>query len=51
MTLEKLTIKAEKNNPGDFADKFKVLFNPNEVQIIKTGWKMQKYGSCIYRIN
>ncbi|MBD2438758.1 LysM peptidoglycan-binding domain-containing protein [Nostoc sp. FACHB-110] len=44
MTLEKLTIKAEKSNPGDFADKFKVLFNPNEVEIIKTGWTMQKYG-------
>lgn len=44
MTLEKLTIKAEKNNPGDFADSFKVLFNPNEIQIVKTGWNIEKYG-------
>jgi Contractile injection system tube protein/LysM domain len=44
MTLEKLTIKAEKNNPGDFTDEFKVLFNPNQVEISKTGWKMEKYG-------
>jgi hypothetical protein len=44
MTLEKLTIKAEKNNPGDFAEKFKVLFNPNQVEIVKTGWKMEQYG-------
>ncbi|BAY84777.1 peptidoglycan-binding LysM [Calothrix parasitica NIES-267] len=44
MTLEKLTIKAEKSNPGDFTDKFKVLFNPNQVEISKTGWKMEKYG-------
>ncbi|NJM17717.1 MAG: LysM peptidoglycan-binding domain-containing protein [Richelia sp. RM2_1_2] len=44
MTLEKLTIKAEKNNPGDFAEKFKVLFNPNQIEIVKTGWKMEQYG-------
>lgn len=44
MTLEKLTIKAEKSNPGDFAEKFKVLFNPNQVQIVKTGWKIEKNG-------
>lgn len=44
MALEKLTIKAEKSNPGDFADKFKVLFNPNQVKIVKTGWKMEQYG-------
>ncbi|GAX37258.1 CIS tube protein [Nodularia sp. NIES-3585] len=44
MTLEKLTIKAEKNNPGDFADQFKVLFNPNQVEIVKTGWKMGENG-------
>ncbi len=44
MALEKLTIKAEKSNPGDFADKFKVLFNPNQVEIVKTGWKMEKHG-------
>jgi Contractile injection system tube protein/LysM domain len=44
MTLEKLTIKAEKNNPGDFTDEFKVLFNPNQVVISKTGWRIEKYG-------
>ncbi len=45
MALEKLTIKAEKNNPGDFAEQFKVLFNPNQIQIVKTGWKIDpKYG-------
>ncbi|MCP6760383.1 MAG: LysM peptidoglycan-binding domain-containing protein [Fischerella sp. CENA71] len=44
MTLEKLTIKAEKSNSGKFDEKFKVLFNPNQVQIVKTGWKMEKYG-------
>ncbi|MBS3029032.1 LysM peptidoglycan-binding domain-containing protein [Dolichospermum sp. ST_sed1] len=38
MALEKLTIKAEKSNEGDFADEFEVLFNPNQVQINKTGW-------------
>ncbi|MFB2772422.1 LysM peptidoglycan-binding domain-containing protein [Pelatocladus sp. BLCC-F211] len=44
MTLEKLTIKAEKNNSGKFDEKFKVLFNPNQIQIVKTGWRMEKYG-------
>lgn len=38
MALEKLTIKAEKSNEGDFADEFEVLFNPNQVQINKIGW-------------
>jgi Contractile injection system tube protein/LysM domain len=38
MTLEKLTIKAEKDTDGKFTDEFKVLFNPNEVVINKTGW-------------
>ncbi len=47
MTLEKLTIKAEKNNPGDFADEFKVLFNPNQVEISKTGWKMENYEPVV----
>lgn len=42
MALEKLTIKAEKSNPGDFADKFKVLFNPNQIEIVKTAWEMEK---------
>lgn len=44
MALEKLTIKAEKNNPGDFAEQFKVLFNPNQVEIAKTGWTIGEYG-------
>ncbi|NER93782.1 MAG: LysM peptidoglycan-binding domain-containing protein [Symploca sp. SIO1B1] len=39
MALEKLTIKAEKTQPGDFAEEIKVLFNPNQVTINKTGWK------------
>jgi hypothetical protein len=43
MTLEKLTIKIE-SEKNKFNDKFKVLFNPNNVEIIKTGWTMQKYG-------
>jgi hypothetical protein len=42
MTLEKLTIKAEKNISGKFTDEFKVLFNPNEVVIAKTGWQIKK---------
>ncbi|MEY2831143.1 MAG: hypothetical protein RLZZ574_401 [Cyanobacteriota bacterium] len=44
MTLEKLTIKAEKSNSGDFAEKFKVLFNPNQIEIAKTGWTVGDSG-------
>ncbi|MEG4304899.1 CIS tube protein [Microcoleus sp. D3_18a_C4] len=44
MALEKLKIKAEKSNEGDFADEFEVLFNPNQVQINKTGWIMTTDG-------
>lgn len=44
MTLEKLTIKAEKSKSGDFAEKFKVLFNPNQIEIAKTGWTMGEFG-------
>lgn len=44
MTLEKLTIKAEKNTKGDFAEEFKVLFNPNQLEITKTGWKIDDNG-------
>lgn len=40
MALEKLKIKAEKSSEGDFTDEFEVLFNPNQVQISKTGWKL-----------
>lgn len=44
MALEKLKIKAEKSSEGDFADEFEVLFNPNQVQINKTGWTMTDKG-------
>ncbi|NET62109.1 MAG: LysM peptidoglycan-binding domain-containing protein [Symploca sp. SIO2E6] len=40
MGLEKLKIKAEKSQNGDFAETIKVLFNPNQVQIVKRGWTM-----------
>ena len=43
MALEKLKIKAEKNQDGDFAEEIQVLFNPNQVRIEKSGWKM---GRC-----
>ncbi|MGD1703162.1 LysM peptidoglycan-binding domain-containing protein [Dapis sp. BLCC M229] len=44
MSLEKLTIKAEKNNPGDFNDKIEVLFNPSEISITIPGGRMGKSG-------
>lgn len=44
MALEKLKIKAEKSQEGDFADEIEVLFNPNQLQINKTGWKMSPNG-------
>ncbi|NES86814.1 MAG: peptidoglycan-binding LysM, partial [Moorea sp. SIO2B7] len=44
MALEKLTIKAEKSNPGDFADKIEVLFNPSDITMTIPGGKMDKYG-------
>ena len=44
MALEKLTIKAEKSNPGDFAEKIEVLFNPSEITMTIPGGKMDKYG-------
>ncbi|AFZ55805.1 LysM peptidoglycan-binding domain-containing protein [Anabaena cylindrica FACHB-243] len=44
MALEKLKIKAEKSNDGDFADEIEVLFNPNQVQINKTGWNISDKG-------
>ena len=37
MTLEKLKIYAEKNNPGDFKEEIKVLFNPNEISLTFPG--------------
>lgn len=36
MALEKLKIKAEKSEDGDFAEEIEVLFNPNQVQISKS---------------
>jgi hypothetical protein len=39
MTLEKLTIKSE-SRADVFDKKFKVLFNPNQITIVKTGWKV-----------
>lgn len=42
MTLEKLTIIAEKDKPGNFVDKFQVLFNPNQIEISRTGWTMKR---------
>ncbi|CEJ48127.1 Peptidoglycan-binding lysin domain protein [Umezakia ovalisporum] len=44
MALEKLKIKAEKSSEGDFADEIEVLFNPNQVQINKTGWTIGEKG-------
>jgi hypothetical protein len=44
MALEKLKIKAEKSSEGDFADEIEVLFNPNQVQINKTGWRISERG-------
>ncbi|MEA5418997.1 LysM peptidoglycan-binding domain-containing protein [Spirulina sp. CCNP1310] len=44
MALEKLKIKAEKDNEGDFAEEIEVLFNPNQVTINKTGWSINQDG-------
>ncbi|MDJ0632615.1 MAG: LysM peptidoglycan-binding domain-containing protein [Xenococcaceae cyanobacterium MO_188.B29] len=44
MTLEKLTIKAEKSNSGDFQDEIKVLFNPREITMTIPGGKMTENG-------
>jgi len=40
MALEKLKIKAERDQEGDFADEIEVLFNPNQLQIDKIGWRL-----------
>jgi hypothetical protein len=47
MTLEKLIIKAEKNNVEDFADKIEVLFNPREITMTIPGGKIGQYGLVI----
>lgn len=44
MALEKLKIKAEKSQEGDFADEIEVLFNPNQLQIEKAGWTVSADG-------
>lgn len=44
MALEKLIIKAEKTDENDFAETIKVLFNPKQIQIVKTGGKFDKKG-------
>lgn len=44
MTLEKLTIKAEKDNPGKFAEEIKVLFNPSEITMTFPGVEMGDNG-------
>ena len=44
MTLEKLTIKAEKSNSGDFQEEIKVLFNPSEISMTIPGGKIENNG-------
>lgn len=44
MTLEKLTIKAEKSNSGQFTEQIKVLFNPSEITMTIPGGTMGEYG-------
>ena len=47
MALEKLKIKAEKSQPGDFTDEIEVLFNPNRLRIQKTGWMKDKDNNMV----
>ena len=47
MTLEKLKIYAEKNNPGDFKEEIKVLFNPNEISLTFPGGKIVENGLVV----
>lgn len=44
MTLEKLTIKAEKTTDGDFKEEIEVLFNPTEISMTIPGGKMENNG-------
>ncbi len=44
MTLEKLIIKAEKGNPGKFAEEIKVMFNPSEITMTFPGVEMGDEG-------
>ena len=47
MTLEKLKIYAEKNNPGDFKEEIKVLFNPNEISLTFPGGQIVENGLVV----
>lgn len=47
MTLEKLKIYAEENNPGDFKEEIKVLFNPNEISLTFPGGKIVENGLVV----
>jgi len=47
MALEKLKIKAEKSQPGDFTDEIEVLFNPNRLKIEKTGWMKDQSNNLV----
>ncbi|MFZ4641149.1 MAG: LysM peptidoglycan-binding domain-containing protein [Nodosilinea sp.] len=47
MALEKLKIKAEKSQPGDFTDEIEVLFNPNRLRIEKTGWMKDQSNNLV----
>jgi nucleoid-associated protein YgaU len=44
MGLEKLIIKAEKEQAGNFTDVIKVLFNPEKLQISRRGWTVNDKG-------
>jgi len=44
MTLEKLTIKAEKSSPGNFDETIKVLYNPSEITMTIPGGRLEEYG-------
>jgi hypothetical protein len=47
MALEKLKIKAEKSQPGDFTDEIEVLFNPNRLKIEKMGWMKDQSNNLV----
>lgn len=44
MIFEKLIIKVEKVNLGDFKEEIKVFFNFSEISLIFFGVKMGEYG-------
>lgn len=47
MGLEKLIIKAEQGQADNFADRIEVLFNPEKLQISKTGWTVGTNGPAL----